>query len=406
MNNKFSNQKYVKCLSFLLLAFFSITAYYYYYIDVYLIAQKWPNNTFLFHPNARFGDYFSNINKLNSGDHKFFGSLDFMPLLNAIIIIFAKIQPVGHSYIIHFFIPFSVIFFLFFNAGKKMWGNRIDSLTTTFIFVFLSYPILFAFDRGNIEIYGFVLMLLFIYFWETKPKLGVAFYALSLLLKPFPIFFLPLFLKKDKRYLLKYLALFYVCFFLFLYAFIVSSLNEISIRELLNNKTVYSAYTETFVIGNLGLGYGHSFFGLLKVIGFSFGIDKISSLLLKPYFYTVALIYVFIAYFVYKNINFYENTLVLSICMCLFPYVSADYKLLYLMLPLLALMHSSQPLNVSRNNCIVFGLLIAVKPFASISILNPTLIPLEVSYNVVLSPLLMLALLLMTVLPRFSKLPR
>jgi hypothetical protein len=387
---------------FIILSLYFITAIYYYNADIYNSIKDWPFNTFLFHPGGKFGDFYSNYNNLNNIEYEktYYLRLDLLPLFNLIHILFAKIKNPESAHHLYILSPILLSFILYFSQLKNFLDTKLESSFYTFILFFFSYPVLFVIDRSNAEIYCFLLCSLFIFSFNNKPKLSVVFYSLALLIKPFPIVFLPLFFSKNKFYLLKYLLLIYPIFMFFLYLITISIVDG-DLINLLQNNSGYSGYTKEFVLKNLGLGYGHSFFGALKIFGYGAKISDIAYKLYTPYFFIAATIYIIVATLSFGLEKYWEKITVLTVTMCLLPYVSADYKLLHFLAPIVLFITEKKDHNYLFP-LIVISLLLATKPHFPLDFINPSLVDVAVGWLVLLSPFLMFVLLF-SVLIRIDK---
>ena len=95
-------------------------------------------------------------------------------------------------------------------------------------------------------------------------------------------------------------------------------------------------YNKVYVIGNGGLDFGHSLFGLLKTILIFLNYKQIIPYLLTPYFFFTILAFFYSSYFIIfiEKILWKKITLIV-IMFCLLPNVSADYKLIHFLLPIL-----------------------------------------------------------------------
>ena len=401
-NSKLDNFDKFNLINIVILVSYIATTVFYYAENIYGSwahtqngeIAKWPFNTFLFHPAWKFTDFFSNYNKLNSGVVDFYFSLDLLPLWNSIHLFYSKIPNINWALFLYLTIPVAAILFIYTKKLKPVTESSYQLSLGLIIFIFLSYPLLFALDRSNAEIYCFVFLSIFIFQFNENPKISLVFYVLALLVKPFPVLFSILFLKKSNRYLIKYLIFYYVIFSLLFYLFLFFVLADSDPTKFVIKSTSYSSYTEAFIIKDLGLAYGHSLFGLLKVIGYSLGYSNIANTLFKHYTSLTLLIYLLACIYVYKSDCYWKNISLLVGLMCLLPYVSADYKLLHFFAPIsLFILSSSANEIMTKIICILFGLIISTRPFFTIKALNPELIGDTIGISTLFTPILIICLL-------------
>jgi hypothetical protein len=320
----------IKLLSFIIIVGFSIAVFYHYILGVYL-GKPYPSNTFLFVPADKFMDFFNVINKHDYLSIKPDPTCNYFPFAYFISNLFGYIKPQLLSFYIFqvLFLGFALWFF-----GKNLKGlSKKDSITNTFIFVFLSFPVLFTIDRTNFETFIFIFLCLFVYLYQ-KGKVNYSLIPLSvaIAMKLFPAIFLVL-LFTDRKYKQIFWTLSAVVLLSFLSLLTFDGrMGENMFRLGLNLKL----YNEIYAIGNAGLDYGNSLFGPIKVVlHYVFKNNLDLHLLLKVYSISVLFLFSLIAFIIIFFINsFWKKIALLVFSMCLFPHVSGDYKLLHIFIPL------------------------------------------------------------------------
>ena len=182
-------------LSFAILAGFTLGVVIHYMQGVYQ-ELPYPNNTFLFRPRARFSDFFDVIRDAHTlTPYLEYKSAQY-PLLVIIGYLFSLIPMV--PYPIYLVIICTV--FLFFSLANLSVGHPLASATHIFIITFLTYPFLFAIDRGNFESLLFILLLAFAALYSKKQYLASAIVlSFAISLKVYPAILLILFIP-DKKY--------------------------------------------------------------------------------------------------------------------------------------------------------------------------------------------------------------
>jgi hypothetical protein len=103
-----------------------------------------------------------------------------------------------------------------------------------------------------------------------------------------------------------------------------------------------SFYTKYYVIGHGGLDYGHSLFGLFKVFLLHLKLTQYIPTLLTPYLIFVIGLFIFFSMIIiYKIDSLWKNCTIIVILFCLLPNVSADYKLIHFLIPILLYINDS-----------------------------------------------------------------
>jgi hypothetical protein len=277
-----------------------------------------------------------------------------------------------------------------FQISKKAGSPWLCALLTI-----LSYPMIFAVDRGNLALIVFILLL----FAMTTEKatwatLAVAL-AASMKLTPV-IFLLPIILSRpiSVAWILNVLKQFFGWFILInLVAILINGLfltpsmfNPI----VLFTKTI-SSYGDNHVSTMQGLGYGSSLYMPTAYIASLYAYMPV----LTPVGLAI-IIYAIIIFFllfkrdlvnrVYKAMDQKNMTYLLCVSFTLLMPVTGDYYLLIMMIPLLAFPKTS----FSFLYFVFYGLLLGAKNFEYIGIVSNNFI----SWQVFLNPMLLLLLLL------------
>lgn len=287
-------------------------------------------------------------------------------------------------------------FILFFMGLCRKYlnqGGAIATLKNSLIFSFLSYPFAFALSRGNYECILFMLITLFVIYYPDirKAKITACLLALSIAMKLFPAVFLILYLG-DKRYKeVVYISLLALAISVVSYALLQQGL----VKNIQDHLINLSLYNKDYAIGNGGLAFGHSLFGMLKFFMAH----------LWPSSYTQNTIYLFklypfIAFFLFFSITFYllkietvfwKKIALLVLCMDLLPHVSADYKLLYLYLPAFLFIDTKETSCFDSCYALIFSLLLMFKSYNYYQFSPETqIVPFAVNNSVFLNPIIMM----------------
>jgi hypothetical protein len=294
----------------------------FHYISSVQFGNQFPTNTFLFNPNDQFMDFIN--------CYKVKGSIYF-PFANLIIYLFSLVPSINNSLISYLIITSCAILFLVFYLIRD--NSKSNSILNTLIFTFFTFPFLFLVDRANFESFVFIFLLIFIYlFSQKKYTLSTIPLALAVSMKLFPILFLLLFIKNKlwKQILISLLLMLSITT---ISLFILDLDINNYFLQLSNNSSFYTKY---YVIGHGGLDYGHSLFGLFKVFLLYLKLPQYIPSLLTPYLIFVIVLFIFFSFIIiYKIDSLWKNCTIIVILFCLLPNVSADYKLIHFLIPIL-----------------------------------------------------------------------
>ena len=380
----FGRDDKIHLVGFLILTGFTAAVAYHYIQAMYLEAG-FPRNTFLFLPQDRFNDFFNLYYQIQGQViNPWWKYLIAPPLGYLVLYPFTLLSP---YWSLALFLSFFLIPFLYWNTRKLASPDRIAHLRNVLIFSFLPYPVLFALDRGNVETLSFLLVVLFISFYR-KQRWGwcIFFLSLSIYMKMTPGVFLVLFLA-DRRFkaILYTLALTLFVFGAGIFWF--GGPFWENLNALLTNLKMYQ---EISVIGPGGLAFGHSLFGLLKMIyqhlapgGYedAHNIQTLSTI----YSWGAMICFGLISlYLLLKKEVLWKKVTILVFSMNLLPHVSGDYKLLYVFVPLTLFLEEKGFEEDDIVFALIFGLLLVPKAYASLD-------PSGLNLGVVLNPLIMLA---------------
>lgn len=188
-----------------LAGFFSSTWYHYYWSQY--IGLGYPFTTFLFQPGDVFRDYLVHYNQSVGLDPYKYNSTaglvaNYFPFAYAFMAPFLLFSYETSSRV--FFFVCALIFALIVSHAiikAKLEASREFKVLTVICLVCFSYPVLFCFDRLNIEFIPFFCAYLFTIF-ERKGKLYQAYFFLSLavMIKPYYILFGLIGLDRDFLY--------------------------------------------------------------------------------------------------------------------------------------------------------------------------------------------------------------
>lgn len=360
--------------SIIIIAGFSIAVYYHYILGTYL-GLTYPYDTFLFRPNDKFMDFFNMLASPYVNGQLFLTQFPFGQRLAQSFTIFPP--KIG---LVVFFTIF-ISFFLYVNYSNLKTSIKEQTIKNVFVFSVITYPFLMVVDRSNIEVFVFIFLYLFIHFYRKQQTLiSVAFLSCAISMKLFPAVFVVL-LASDK----KYKEILYT----FLLVMLISVCGYFSYEgNLIHNIILHlnglNRYTGIYAIGNEGLYFGHSLWGVVKLIIIGSNIQCPATLATKAYSISVLILFAFVSlYIVFKEKVFWKKIALLVFSMNLFPFVSNDYKLIHIFLPLFLFINDENNDRFDWLYVVLFGLLLIPKAYVHYH-LNP-----EITSSIIINPLLM-----------------
>ncbi len=165
---------------------------------------QWPYNSFLFRPRASFSDFFDSLNAIKNMTPYSSGAL-YSPVAYILIYPFSFIA--GEKTPYYVLALLFIFYFVWYAKSNLDTKDAPVSLMTLLVFSFLSYPFLFLVDRGNLDMFIFVFVSIFMILYEQRQYYASLFpLALAIASKTYPITLILLLLAK-KQYLGSAIAL-------------------------------------------------------------------------------------------------------------------------------------------------------------------------------------------------------
>ena len=373
----------------------------YHYVIGYYLGRPWPANTFLHTPEAHFWDFIL-VARQSAGLDPFtkdIGGFAGAPFAQFIGYLFSIIQATWLQLCI-FFGSFFVVFILM--AKHYLYGlkSRLASHQWLAIFAitFLTYPVLFAVDRANYDLLACALLLFFAFtYGSQKYRASTVFLALAVAIKPLVII-LGLIYVFDKRYKDGLIVIFG--------AVLLSALSLSLFKDgffLETQKYLDALFNTT---GYLSAGNQQAFssdlYGLLTVaiqfVGNRLGRDiYLPSYPEARIIYAILAVIVFIYFAIYlwkKHLPLWQVLAALTILLILLPFYSADYHLMYLLVPMLMYLGFQEQKRNELLIIILLGLLFIPKNYYTLQSFQ--------NIGVVINPLLLIGLLISIIPGAFS----
>ena len=368
-----------------------ISAVIYHYVLGFYLNFPWPYNSFLFTPADKFMDFYHAWimgRDILAGSNPYVNGFPFVYFPFAAFAILPFSFGNWYTGLIIFSLLIIAVFGWFLYQAIKGFENYnlLEKAGCIILLAITSYPLLFVLDRGNVEGLFFIFLCFFIYFYQKgRFLLSIIPLSLAICMKLYPLVFIVL-LISDKRYKETIFC-------------VLLSLGITLSSLLLMKGNIFFSVTEFmkdllwfknwYIIGNSGASYNHSLFNVFKIINSHLPIIKDLNVFSSLYTILVFTIFGLIAlYIIFAEKKLWRKTTLLVLSMILLPYVSFDYTLINIYIPLMLFINSDE--KTSKSNlavCILFGLLVIPKHYTIpvMSYFNPI--------NVSLNPLIMLSIM-------------
>lgn len=267
------------------------------------------------------------------------------------------------------------------------YGGRISGVI---ILTFLSYPILFTVDRGNLGILVFLFLLLFVNYYQKGDDVkSVIFLSLAIAMKLYPGVFVVLFCADKKYKNIIYTGVLVLALSI-LSAAVLEGGIQTSLQGLQHNLGLFK---EFYMHSVMGLHFNTSLYGAITILGEKF---TFLSIVLKYYTVIALIAFVLVSLFIVLNENeFWKRVSLLVFMMLLLPQVTFDYKMIHLYIALMLFLNSHNQSKHEILYAILFGLLLIPKDYL--------IIQADISIAVFLNPLLMLMIAVTILLDRTSR---
>ena len=324
-------------------------------VNLLLKRAYYPNVTFLFDPFFRFSDFYDVAEFAQRGLNVYAnGGPNYFPFFMLLL------MPLKYIPIQAGLWGISLLFVGFYAwLANKLMPAMPHKLAWVTVFTACSFPLLFALNRGNVEMLLFIVCGLFIYCYQ-KGYLKTAGFLLAaaINMKLYPAVFLVLF-AADKKYRELFWTLLWTTAF-FVLSYLITDAHQYLFRNL-----------ESFAVFNhyqpFGLQFSHSLLNLIRMPVFirlyqnqerwDVFIQFSSEISLPYMLFVFALFAVICLYVVFINQSRWKAVLLLTLAEVGFPFVSYDYTLLHLALPVLLLFAAPGRAPRQTTLCVLLALL-------------------------------------------------
>lgn len=376
----------------------------YHYILTYYMNYIGTYNSFLYPAKMAFCDFTGSFGFIK--DLKPYESVNtwvlYFPLTYIFLLPFAFIKNMLLSYSIY--ISGFIVYLIYMNI--KMFSckdlTKLQNFQNIFIITLLSYPVLYCLDKGNFDVYLFILLGAWAYAFQAgKYKLNAVLLALINAMKPFTIFFLLFYLMK-KQYKALFLSIFLTAV-LVIGGFLI--IPDDRLKELIMFILSLKFFKQSYAYGNtIGMGFVSSLYMPLKALFLHFSTapkDIIN--FVKIYDYICLFLTTATLYFVWREKTFWKQLTLLMCNFILFPYCTYDYKLIFFFIPIWMFMNQEAKTKFDWAYLILFALLFIPK---NIQINLPLIHSTEMSwlsFSSIVNPIIMIALSGLIIFEQFYK---
>ena len=399
-NNRIQNtSKKIQLFFYFMLAGFFLACLYHGTLD--WMGYSWPWNTFLFDPSDRYNDWYNSVAQAASVN-PYYSSNHALATYFPVFYVLLKVA-VGHgpvtSISIYFLISIILLILAACIARILIWHNGDSAFQYTKDALFLvlatliSYPVIFALDRGNIDIWIGLLGTIFVLTQRTKFwAVGLLFLSLAISLKGYPAVLL-LLLVSERQYMR--------AIFCSIFALLISLITlhflwdgfDLNLTGFLSN---LNSYYGMYVLGPHSLFASSDPYNATRLIFYGLAnlwqkfispnyvnlpIEVVSVSILRIYSLLSLSFAIITAFFVLAIPEVrWKKVTALCLIALIFPNVSNDYKLCFLFPGLYLFLIESENSTSEKVTFALFCLLMVPKSYLFIAgkpismIINPLLI--------------------------------
>jgi hypothetical protein len=351
-----------------------VASVFYHYVQGVWAGRPYPYNTSLFKPEVHGTDYTNNIQFVKDLN-PYLGPVasTWYPVLNMLFFVFSLRVGPGHTMVmsLQLYTLLVVLALAWFSFIYLKTDRLSEHLTRTFVFTFMTHPILFALDRGNPETAILVLLLLFTFFYQRRQFIiSSVFLALAVTTKLYPVFLIVLFLPERKYRAIVLtialsVALTLACLACFKGGFL-ANLQFLLAGGNLRSANALTGNLPEFLSRNNYVQRSVALFMVAKVMLIKTGT------VMNVHMRTLGVIYVATAvvaatltaaYVAFVERVLWKRTALLVIALLVLPPLSTEYKLVYLLIPMFLFVNSAEKSRADAIYALLFGLLLIPKDY-------------------------------------------
>ena len=367
------------------------------YINAIYNDLPYPHNTFLFYPGVRFTDLTglaSGCADLNPYFQENFSAQ--LPFANFLAFLFSKV-PMPSMIVLFVILIMAPIFLVYYHFLSK---TTDQAFLNSCIISAMNYPVLFTLDRGNLE--GIVFLFIFLGITSLLLYKGVIIpimcLGFAIALKGYPLIFL--FIAFVNR---SYIVIYGSIIFATLLSFVsLASFSGGFLPNMLflfeGKNFTHHVIMDIFISNPLSVQRGVSLFTTFKVlIGLWNPENTIDYKAILPIYKTAAAFMsvpmLALAYGL-RQLP-WKCVYVITAAAVLLPHLSAHYKLILFLLPLLLFIISEKRRSLDLLYAFLFGLLLIPKPYLYLTTFSSDSPGRDISIAVIIDPLIIVSTLLL-----------
>ncbi len=399
-NNRIQNtSKRIQLFFYFMLAGFFLACLYHGTLD--WMGYSWPWNTFLFDPSDRYNDWYNSVSQAASANPYYSSNhalAAYFPVSYVLLKVAVGYGPVT-SISIYFFISITLLILASCIARIQIWccgDSAFQYIKDALLLVaasLISYPVIFALDRGNIDIWIGLLGTIFVVTQRTRfAMVGLLFLSLAISLKGYPAVLLLLLVSERQYMRMIFCSLLALLISLITLYFLWDGF-DINLSGFFSN---LNAYYRVYVVGGSSLFASSDPYNATRLIFYGLAnlwqkfispnyvnlpIEVVSVSILRIYSLLSLSFAIITAFFVLAIPEVrWKKVTALCLIALIFPNVSNDYKLCFLFPGLYLFLIESENSTSEKVTFALFCLLMVPKSYLFIAgkpismIINPLLI--------------------------------
>ncbi len=291
---------------------------------------------------ADFSDFYSNYRKwtlpnpdeITTVYRSATSSIDFLPFWNLYHSFFTFIDSEIAARNVYLFTLYLFIAISLFLASHGL--PKSLRLKISLVFLLFSYPVWFDANQANVEFVSLLLLCLSLRYFSTHQKMSSVLLAFSAAVKPFSaLLFLTHFKARNYRNILIGIRMYF--FMVICIPIYIRISHGLPVAGALNfHDYLYSSYGQGYIVDGAGLANGSSLYGGIKSLFLLWGWEQYMNLFLLFYFVATSLFAcLLLLYLIRFPINLNLEIVILLILGVLLPFVSGNYKLLYVLVAII-----------------------------------------------------------------------
>ena len=372
----------------------------FHYAMGYWRQSGYPYSTFLFLPGDHFNDWDNPYLYAQAFLHGNPAPFVYFPFA-FLVVAAATVLPMRVGFFLLIAVFLAVMVKMLRGWVVDIEDSRLVRLQYGFILVALSYPVLFALDRTNLELLIFVFLAGFFYFLYVRDKLWLAALALAAAIsfKLYPATLLVLLLA-ERRFKTLLLTIALAIALTIGGSVILATASGRGVGNVWHMALAEkSVNQQNMVDASGGIAHSHTLWGLtrLPLMLRDLGPTHWQT---STYAFLVAALFVLLAWHVvFRESERWKRVALLVVASILLPYVSGDYTLIQMYFPLVFFLNSRR---VSRYDVVYTALFAVILiPVDYLYFRHHQIV--DVSISAVVYPLALLALMLLAVLDRSTR---